>query len=110
FEDRLQIRQLELNLALPPFALDEIVNHSALDGAGTIQRIQSREVLDGSGPISPQDIAHALRFKLEDAGGQSAMEDLLVRDLIVQRDQAQVQRLARALLDQLQCINNNSQR
>ena len=65
-------------------ALDEVVDHAALDRAGTVERIQGGEVFDGVGLVAAQHVAHAVRFKLEDAGGQPGVEDLLVGFLVVE--------------------------
>ena len=59
-------------------AVDEVVDHAALDRAGPVERVQSGEIFDRIGLILAQHVAHAVRFKLEDAGGQSLVEDLFV--------------------------------
>src|ERR1035441_1593488 len=82
-------------------ALDKVVNHAALDRPGAVQRIQRGEIFDRVRLVAAQNVSHAGGFKLEHAGGQSPMEDLLVRLLVFERDVVQLQ--IRALLrNQLQ--------
>ena len=109
-QDRLQLRQLVLDLLAAPLALDEVFDHAALDGPRTVERVQGREVFDRGGLVAPQHIPHAVRFKLEDAGGQARVEDLFVGHLIVERQRLQVQLLAARLLDQPQCSIDDGER
>ena len=67
FQDGFQFRQLVIYLPSSVLALDEIVDHAALDGSGTIERIQGGQVLYRIGLIAAQYVAHAVRFKLENA-------------------------------------------
>ena len=46
-------------------ALDEIVNHAALDRTRTVERIQGGEISDRVRLITAQHVAHAVGFKLE---------------------------------------------
>ena len=64
-----QFRQFVFDFLATVFAIDEIIDHSALDGTGTIERIECRKILDGIGLVLAQDVTHAVRFKLEDARG-----------------------------------------
>ena len=63
----LQLRQLIFDPPPSPLALDEVVDHAALDRAGTIDRVQGRQVFHRARLVAPQHVAHALGFKLEDA-------------------------------------------
>ena len=101
-QHRLQLRQFVLDLLAAPLALDEVFDHAALDRAGTIERVQGGEVFDDGRLVAPQHVAHAMRFKLEDARGQSGVEDLLVGHLVVERQLLQVEPFAACLLDQPQ--------
>ena len=80
----LQLRQLIFDPLPSPLALDEVVNHAALDRAGAIERIQRREVFHSARLVAPQHIAHALGFKLEDAGGVAVVENSFIGRMIVQ--------------------------
>ena len=64
--------------AAAPLALDEVVDHAALDRAGAIEGVEGGEVFDGVGLVAAEDIAHAAGFELEDAGGEGAVEDFFV--------------------------------
>ena len=58
-------------------ALDEIVDHAALDGAGAVERVERGEVFDAAGLVAAQNVAHARRFELEHAAGEALAEDLV---------------------------------
>ena len=47
-------------------AIDEIVDHAALDGTGTVEGVEGGKIFDARGLITAKDVAHAMRFKLED--------------------------------------------
>ena len=64
----LEFREHVLDRAAAPLALDEVVDHAALNRAGPIERVESGEVFNGVGLVAAQHIAHAAGFKLEDAG------------------------------------------
>ncbi len=90
-EQGLKLRQLILDLSAPPFALDEVVDHSALDRPRSIERVQRREVRHRFRLITPQHVAHPVRFELEYAGGQRAMKNLLIRPFVIERNRVHVQ-------------------
>ena len=48
-------------------------------------------MLDGVGLVAAENVAHAAGFKLEDAGGERAVEDLLEGRAIVERDGVDVE-------------------
>ena len=75
-----------LDRAAAPLALDEVVDHA--HGAGAIERVERGEVFDGVGLVAAENVAHAAGFELEDAGGEGAVEDLLVGLGVVERDDA----------------------
>ena len=77
FQDLLQLRKIVGHLLAAVLAVDEIVDHAALDRAGPVERVQRAQVLDARGLILAQDVAHAARFKLEHAAGEAFGEDLV---------------------------------
>ena len=93
-------------------AIDEIVNHAALNRPRPIQRIERRQIFDGVRLVAPQHIAHAVRFKLEHAGSEPAMEDLLVCNWIVRNSIQIGERILFAAvgLYQLQRVIENRER
>ena len=91
-------------------AVNEVVNHSALDRAGPIQCIEGREVFNRGRFITPQDITHAMRFKLEHSGSQASVKDLLIGCLLAQGDSAHIYLLVASLLNEFDRIVENRQR
>ena len=100
-------------------AFDEIINHAALDRAGPVERIQGGQVFNRVWVVAAQHVSHAVRFKLEDAGGESAVEDFFVGFLVfewyvVKRDECGAGAPARvfplSLGDQLERVIENGQR
>ena len=104
------MRQVVDHFLLAVFAGNEIVHHAALNGARTIERVQRAQVLNALRPVAPQDVLHAAGFKLEYAGGVALVEDLDVRELVIQRDLLHHDALAVNGLDQLQRVIHNRQR
>src|SRR5208282_1432429 len=49
----------------------------ALDGAGAVEGVESRQVFQARGLVAAQDVAHAVGFKLEDAAHFRAREELV---------------------------------
>ena len=84
-------------------AVDEVVDHAALNRAGAVERVERGEILDAAGLIAAQDVAHARRFELEDAAGEGLGEDL-VGGGIVERQVLGHQLDAVALLDHLERV------
>ena len=89
FENSLELRQQELHFAASPLALDEVVDH--IHRSGTVERIQRGQILDRVGLVAAQNVAHAGRFKLKDAGGERGVKDPPEGLGIVQRDHLDVQ-------------------
>ena len=78
-QNGLQFRQQSYSTArASPLALDEVVDHAPI-GPGAVERIQGGQVFDAVGLVAAQHVAHAAGFKLKDARGERAMEDLLIR-------------------------------
>ena len=108
-QNLLQLRKFVFDPLAPMFAVNEVINHAALDRARPIQCIQSRQVLNRAWFIPPQHIAHAMRFKLKYAGSKAAMKHLLVRGLVLQRNALQHDFLASNLFQQLDSVIENRQ-
>ena len=109
-QQRLQLRQHVLHRAPPPLAFDEVVDHPALDGPRPVESIQRRKVFHRGGPVAAQHVAHPARLKLEYARSERAMEDLLVRRRVVQRDRREIEVDALRQFDQLERVVNDGQR
>ncbi len=65
FENRFKFRQQIFNLLPTVLTGDEIVDHSALNGAGTIESHESNNVLKTTRLETDQKILHAAAFKLK---------------------------------------------
>src|ERR1700747_2141860 len=91
-------------------AIDEVVNHAALDWSRSIQRVESGQVFNRMRLVAPQHVAHAMRFKLEDARGQTLVEDLLIGVIIIQWQIGQLQLLTARLRNQLDRVVQNRER
>ena len=76
-ENRLELRQLVLDLGLALLARDEVVHHAAAQRARPVQRVQRDEVLEPLRLGLAQDVAHAAALELEDAVGLPVLEDLI---------------------------------
>ncbi len=76
-ENRLQLRQFVNNLLPAVFAVNEVVDHAALDGARPVQRIQCNQVLNTRRFVAPQHIAHSSGFKLKHTAGKRSRKDLI---------------------------------
>ena len=110
FQDLLQFRQFVLDLLAAMLAIDEVVDHAALNGAGTVEGVQGGEVFDGVGLVAAQHVAHAAGFKLEDAGGQRAVEHFFVSFMIIEREGCEINLLAAGLRDQFHRVIQNGER
>src|ERR1700683_141611 len=66
-EDFLEFGEVPLDGFAAVLALDEIVEHATLYGAGTIEGVQRGQVFDAGGLVAAQDVAHSRRFELEHA-------------------------------------------
>ena len=101
-----QLGQLVADDSAAPLALDEVVDHAALDRARTIERIEGSQVFHRDRLIPAQHIAHAAGLKLKHAGSERAVKDLLVGLRIVQRNQRHIEHAATLLLNQLERVVN----
>ncbi len=73
-ENIFQLGKFIADLGLALLAVDEIVDHASLDGPGTIERVESGEILDAGRLVTAENVAHAVGFELEDGGGICAGE------------------------------------
>ena len=109
-EHLLHRRQRILNLAPAPLAFDEVIGHAALNRTRAEERRQCRELFKHLGLVTPQHVAHARRFKLEDARRERILEDNLEGLFVVERNVFNVDLDATIQLNQLQAIGNDGER
>src|SRR5690606_38140292 len=86
-----------LDLFDPAAAVNEIVDHSAVERAGTIKCIESRETLEILGPYTAVNSLHSRRFELKN-GIRSAFGKEPHRLSVVRRDRLPVDRRTGSLL------------
>ena len=79
----LQFGKFILDFLAAVLAVYEVIDHPTLDWAGTIERVQGGQVFDRVRFVAPQHVAHAVRLKLENAGGKSDVKNLSVSLRIV---------------------------
>ena len=77
FENVLELGKFVGDFGFAVLAIDEIVDHAALNGAGAVKGVERGEIFDASGLIAAKDVAHAVGFKLEDGSGVAAGEKLV---------------------------------
>ncbi len=90
-------------------AINEVVDHAALNRAWAVQRIQCRQIFDSCWLVTPQDIAHAVRFKLENRGRVASREQLVGLG-ILQRQVVDLHLHAAILFDHLHRVMQHRQR
>src|SRR5690606_25766894 len=76
-EDRLEDRVVVADLLASVLALDEAIDHAALDRAGPVESEKRDDVLETVRFEPPEEVAHAVRFELEDGGRVAAGEELV---------------------------------
>ena len=96
-ENFFQLREFVGDFGFAVFAIDEVVDHAALDGAGAVEGVEGGKVLDARGLIAAENVAHAVGFKLEDGGGVAAREEF-VGGFVVEREIVDVELDAAILL------------
>ena len=74
FENFLELRQFVADFSFAVFAIDEVVDHATLDGARSVKSIEGGEIFNARRLIAAKNVAHAVRFKLENGGGVAAGE------------------------------------
>ena len=84
FENVFQLGQIVSDFLFALLARNKIVNHAALNWAGAVERVERGQIFDARGIVAAKNVAHAVRFKLEDGGGVSAREKF-VRGRVVER-------------------------
>ncbi len=108
-EDRGELRQLVLDLGLALLARDEVVDHPALERAGTVERVQRDQVVEPLRLGLAQQLAHARALELEHAVGLAVPEQL-VGLLVVERDGVDVEVDAFGALDLAERVADQGQR
>ena len=108
-EDRLERGELVLHQAAAGLAIDVVVHHAALEGAGPVERVHRDQILEPLRLGAAQDLAHARAFELEDAVGL-AVDEQLIRLRIVERDGVDVERDALGALDLAERVLDQRQR
>ena len=108
-QDFLQYRQVVGDFLPPVLAIDEVVDHSALDGSRTVEGVKRGQVFQTRRLVAAQDIAHAVGFKLEDAGGFATAEGF-VGIGVVQRKIIEGNFHAAVLLDQFHAVIQHGER
>ncbi len=76
----------------PVLAVDEILDHAAAERARAVEGDGGDDVLEGVGLEVLEELLHAARLELEDAGGLAGLEELVGRR-VVERDGAEVEGL-----------------
>ena len=108
-EDLGEDREFVADFLAAVFAVDEIVNHAAFNGAGAVESVEGAEIFDAGGLVFAQNVAHAPRFKLEDAAGE-AFGEYLVGLFVVQLEVFDYDLDAAVLFDQLEGVGDDGQR
>ena len=85
-ENFFQLGKFVFDFSAPVLAFDEIVDHAALNWTGSVESVERGQVFDRIGLVAAQDVAHPVRFKLEDARSESAVKDFLVGFMVLQWD------------------------
>ena len=101
--------ELVLHLRSPLLARDEVVDHSALERAGTVQRVERDQVVQALGLRLPKQLAHPRALELEDAVRLTVAEQL-VGFLVVQRDGVDIEVDVVRALDFVERIANQRER
>ncbi len=108
-ENIFQLREFVADFGLALLAVDEIIDHAALNGARAVQRIESSEILDAGRLVAAQNITHTVGFKLEDGSRISAGEEF-VGFGVVQSQIVDVNFNAAVLLNHAHGVVENRQR
>ena len=89
FQNFLQLGQIVSDFLFAVLAVDEVVDHAALDRAGAVQRVEGGEIFEARGLVAAQNVTHAVRFKLKNRRRFSAGKKFVGR-LVIQRQRAQI--------------------
>ena len=108
-ENIFELREFVADFGFAVLAIDEIVDHTALNGAGTVKGVESGEIFDARGLIAAKNVAHAVRFKLEDGGGVAAGEKF-VGGFVVEGQAVEIDLDAAILLDHFDGVVENGER
>ena len=105
----LQLVEVVFDFLAPVAAINEVINHAAIDRAGSVERVERRQVFQAIGLQPAADVFHAVGFKLEDRFGLAVAEELQRRP-VVERNLCEVERLGSLALDGLQGVVDDRQR
>ena len=108
-EDRLELRQLVLDLAPAMLAFHPIVNHARLQRPRTIQRVEHNQVFEAIGFRLPQQLAHPGALELEDPEGGAVLK-YPVGLRVVERNVVDVEVDPLGPLDLLQAVVDERER
>ena len=108
-ENRLELRQLVLDLAPARLARDEVVHHARLERAGPVERVHRDQVVEALRLRLAQHLAHARALELEDAVGL-AVDEQLIGLRVVERDGVDVEVDAFGALDLGERVADERQR
>src|SRR5208337_2249237 len=108
-ENVFELRKFVGNFGFAMLAIDEIVDHAALNGAGAVEGVESGEILDARGLITTKDITHAVGLKLEDGGGVATGEKF-VGGFVVEGQGVEVDFDLAILLDHFDGVVENGER
>ncbi len=71
-EDLFELREFIGDFGFAVLAIDEVVDHAALNGAGAIEGVERCKVFNAGGLVAAKNVAHAVGFKLKDGRGFAA--------------------------------------
>lgn len=91
------------------FALDVLVHHTAAEGTGTVHGEHCNDVLETVYSQFSEELAHSVRFKLEDPQRVCFLQ-YLVGLLVVERDLLHIRKWFPAKSDVLQCFLYDGER
>ena len=92
-ENRLRFRKDVLDFSFAVLAVDVLLHHAHGERSGSVERVESGEILELARFRTPQKVLHAPRFELEDAVGTTFAEESEDR-LVLKRHLIQIERVA----------------
>src|SRR5215469_148738 len=109
FEDVFELREFVRDLRLAVLAVDEVIDHAALNGTRTVEGVERGQVFDARGLITAEDVAHAVRFELEDGGGFAARKES-VGGFVVESKAVEIDGNAAVVLHHFDSVVKNGER
>ncbi len=89
--------------------IDEIIDHAPLNRPRPVQRVQRRQIFDSGRLVAPQNVAHAMRFELED-GRRIAPRKKFVSFRVIEREIIKVDLHASILFNHAHRVVEHGQR